>query len=81
MLYLRTSIPFNMFFSIYRCEMLRTERTVSSKLIFSNSSKNLVTIMCKQGGRIKTFFHILAKIFGKHSQTFQKFFPTSSILT
>ena len=36
--------------------------------------------MRKQGGRVKTFSHTLAKVFGRHFQTFQKLFPTSSNL-
>ena len=44
------------------------------------NSKKLVTRMGKQGGRIKIFCHTLAKVFGRHFQTFQKFFPTYAIL-
>ena len=31
--------------------------------------------MCKQGGRIRTFSHTLAKVFEEHFQTFEKLFP------
>ena len=34
--------------------------------------------MYKQGRTVKIFSRKLAKIFGRHFQVFQKFFPTSS---
>ena len=76
--YLASNVPSKMFYSAYGSEILRTEKATSSKLIFLNNSKKLITRMYKQGGRIKTFSHTLVKVFGRHFQTFQKLFSTSS---
>ena len=49
-----------MFYSKYGSDIFRTRRATSSKLIFLSNSKKLITRMCKQGGRIKTFSLTLA---------------------
>ena len=78
MSYLRSNIPSKMFYSAHGSEILRTLRATSSKLNFSNNAKKLITRICNQGGTIKIFSPALVKIYGRHFQTFPKFFPTSS---
>ena len=78
--YLRSNIPSKLFYSTRGSEISRTITITSSKPIFLMNSKKLVTRMGWQGGRIKIFCHTLAKVFGRHFQTFQKFFPTYAIL-
>ena len=80
MYYLRSNIPPKMFYSGYKCEIFRTVRKTGTKLVFSSNSKKLITRKCKQGGRIETFSYTLAKVYGKHFQKFQKFFPNFSLL-
>ena len=70
---LKRNFPLDVFYSTYGFEILRTTRTSSSKLIFSNDSKKLITTICKQGGRIRTFSNTLAKIFVRYFQTKQNF--------
>ena len=69
--------PIRIFFSKYESEILRAARTTSSKLVFERIKKKIKRT-CKQTGRIKTFSHTLAKVFGMHFQTFLKSFPTPS---
>ena len=75
---MRSNVSSKMLYSTYESEILKNKKTTNSKLIFLSNSKKLITRMCKQGGRIKTFSHTLAKAFGRHFQTFHKLFPTSS---
>ena len=79
--YLRSSIPSNVFYSTNVSEILRNTRITSSKHIFLSNSKDLITRICKQGRRIKTFSHILLQTFRNRFQTCQKFFLTSSNFT
>ena len=76
--YLRSNTLPKMVYSTFGSEILRTVRITYSKLVFLNNSKKLIAKVFKQGGRIIPFSHTLAKVYGRHFQTPQKFFPTFS---
>ena len=77
MLLLCSNIPTKMFYSAYGAEILRTARTTSDINSFKNHCRVLVNRMVKQGGKTEKMGKTLSRVFGRHFDVFNKFFPTS----
>ena len=75
--YLNSNLPSKMFYSAFGAEILRTARTTSTLNDFISNSKRLLKRMKKQGGNMKSISKTLSKTFGRHFESFHKFYSTS----
>ena len=64
----------------FGAKILRTALTTTRCQRFCKTSENLIFRVSKQGGNVIDFPRSLTKLYGRHFQTFRKFYSISNEL-